>query len=134
MQLCGGGRYDDLVGALGGRQPTPAVGFAYGLERVAALAAAPELPAERVALVAPVSDDDYAYAIEVARRLRQHGFVATVDVRGRSVATNLRDAARRGAGYLAVVGAEERAQQMMLWRDLGSRGERRVLLEAIDTL
>ena len=34
LQLCGGGRYDDLVTALGGRQPVPAVGFAYGLERV----------------------------------------------------------------------------------------------------
>ncbi|HMQ35799.1 MAG TPA: ATP phosphoribosyltransferase regulatory subunit, partial [Chloroflexaceae bacterium] len=96
QQLCGGGRYDGLVAALGGRGSVPAVGFAYGLERVAA--AAPPAPAEppRVALVAPVADDDYAYAQEVARRLRARGLVATVDVRGRPLAKNLSDAARRG--------------------------------------
>ncbi len=131
MQICGGGRYDDLVSALGGRQPTPAVGFAYGLERVAALAAAAPPPAERVAMVAPVSDDDYAYALEVARHLRLRGFTATVDVRGRSVATNLRDASRRGVGYLAVVGDQERAQRTLVWRNLASRDERRIALDEI---
>src|SRR5205085_12001182 len=34
LQLCGGGRYDDLVRALGGRDSVPACGFAFGLERV----------------------------------------------------------------------------------------------------
>ena len=34
VQLCGGGRYDDLIGLLGGRQPQPATGFSFGLETV----------------------------------------------------------------------------------------------------
>lgn len=94
-QLCGGGRYDDLVGALGGRQPTPAVGFAYGLERVMAAAAieADEVP--QTVLVAAVHDDDYPYALRVARRLRARGYTVVLDVRGRSVKDNLRDATRR---------------------------------------
>jgi ATP phosphoribosyltransferase regulatory subunit len=33
-QLCGGGRYDDLVESVGGTEPVPAVGFSLGLERV----------------------------------------------------------------------------------------------------
>ena len=33
-QLCGGGRYDDLVESVGGTDPVPAVGFSLGLERV----------------------------------------------------------------------------------------------------
>ncbi len=33
-QLCGGGRYDDLVESVGGTAPVPAVGFSLGLERV----------------------------------------------------------------------------------------------------
>lgn len=133
MQICGGGRYDELVGALGGRQPTPAVGFAYGLERVAASAAAPP-PPPPAALVAPVADDDYVYAVEVARRLRHRGFTATVDVRGRNLGTNLRDAARRGIGFLAIVGREERAQSSLVWRDLASRDERRISLDDIASL
>jgi len=134
MQLCGGGRYDELVTALGGRQPTPAVGFAYGLERVAAASAAPAPAAPRSALVAPVEEDDYSYAVEVARRLRARGITATVDVRGRSVGSNLRDAARRGAAFLAVVGRAERDEGSLVWRDLATRDERRLSLDEIGTL
>jgi histidyl-tRNA synthetase len=95
LQLCGGGRYDDLVTALGGRGSVPAVGFAYGLERVAAAAAPLDDPLT-VALVAPVEDDDYAYAQEVARRLRSRGLVATVDVR-RAASDRFLARGRRGA-------------------------------------
>ncbi|NTU84311.1 MAG: ATP phosphoribosyltransferase regulatory subunit [Chloroflexales bacterium] len=134
MQLCGGGRYDDLVAALGGRGSVPAVGFAYGLERVAAAAPAPPPESRRVALVAPVADDDYAYAHEVARRLRARGLVASVDVRGRHLGKNLSDAARRGAAFAAIVGLEERQSRTLVWRDLERRDEQRLTLEEIDEL
>ncbi len=128
LQLCGGGRYDDLVAALGGRHPTPAVGFAYGLERVLAACAAAEparSPRPRV-LVAAVSEDDYAYALEIAAQLRSYGFIVSVDVRERNVAGNLRDAARRDIRYLAIVGSDERAAANLVWRDLLSREEQRL--------
>ena len=134
LQLCGGGRYDDLVATLGGRGNVPAVGFAYGLERVAAAATPPPVAQRRDALVAPVSDADYAYAQEVARRLRACGFVASVDVRGRSLGKNLSDAARRGTAFVAIVGAEERESRTLVWRDLAQHEERRVAFEALETL
>ena len=56
--------------------------------------------------------------------MRERGYVATVDVRGRSVASNLRDGARRGYGAIAVVGAAERARAAVIWRDLATRAER----------
>ncbi len=135
LQLCGGGRYDDLVAALGARSSVPAVGFAYGLERVVA-ATPPTAPPEarRVAVVAPVSDDDYAYAQEVARRLRARGLVASVDVRSRPLAKNLSDAARRGAGFVAIVGIEERQSRTLVWRDLERRDERRLAIDEISGL
>jgi histidyl-tRNA synthetase len=128
MQLCGGGRYDDLVTALGGRQPVPAVGFAYGLERVVLAGSWTAEDGRRKAEVLVVSADDssYPYALEVAQALRQRGYIAAVDVRGRSVASNLRDGARRGFGAIAVVGAAEREQAMVIWRDLATREERRI--------
>jgi threonyl-tRNA synthetase len=86
----------------------------------------------RKALVAPVEPDDYPYALEVARRLRGNGFVVTVDVRGRNIATNLRDAARRNIGYVAIVGAAEREQKTLVWRDLKDHSEQRIGLEMID--
>ncbi|NJN19326.1 MAG: ATP phosphoribosyltransferase regulatory subunit [Oscillochloris sp.] len=134
MQLCGGGRYDDLVVALGGNQPVPAVGCAYGLERVVAAAKPPPADTPRAVLVAAVAESDYPYAVELARRLRSRHFTATVDVRGRSVGANLRDAARRGFGFVAIVGGEEREQGRFVWRDLNRRDERRLNLDEVETL
>lgn len=133
MQLCGGGRYDDLVAALGGRQSVPAVGFAYGLERVV-LAAEPPRSQEgqpRSVLVVAAGDQAYPYALQVAQLLRERGYIATVDVRGRSVASNLRDAARRGIGYVAVVGPAEQERSEVLWRDLARHEEHRLALREL---
>ena len=78
LQLCGGGRYDDLVTALGGRQPVPAVGFAYGLERVVLASKSTTDDGRRTAevLVVPADDGAYPYALEVAQALRERGYVA----------------------------------------------------------
>lgn len=136
MQLCGGGRYDDLVTTLGGRQAVPAVGFAYGLERVVAVAERPAAPETRApeVLVIAVRDDAYPFALRVAQRLRARGFVATLDVRGRSIAGNLRDAARRNLSYVALVGLEEQARGAIVWRNLATREERQISLEECDTV
>jgi histidyl-tRNA synthetase len=135
MQLCGGGRYDDLVIALGGRQPVPAVGFAYGLERVIfARQAASAEPRLVEVLVVPAVESTYPYALLVARTLRERGYIATVDVRGRSVASNLRDAARRPIAAVAVVGPAEQASGEVLWRDLAAREERQVLLAEVPAI
>jgi len=133
LQLCGGGRYDDLVTALGGRQPVPAVGFAYGLERVvfASKPTTDDRPRMTDVLVVPAEDDTYAYALDVAQTLRERGYVATVDLRGRSIASNLRDGARRGFGAMVVVGTAERARAEVLWRDLATRVEQRIALSAL---
>ncbi|MDW8405985.1 ATP phosphoribosyltransferase regulatory subunit [Chloroflexus sp.] len=130
-QLCGGGRYDDLVSALGGRQPTPAVGFAYGLERVMAVATMSEPAKPATVLVAAVSDDDYPYALMVAERIRAGGRAVVLDVRGRSIKDNLRDATRRGFAAAVIVGAAEREGEYVVWRDLATRTERRIALAAL---
>jgi histidyl-tRNA synthetase len=67
----------------------------------------------------------------VAQALRERGYVATVDVRGRSVASNLRDGARRAFGAIAVVGAAERERAEVIWRDLATREERRIALSEL---
>ena len=63
--------------------------------------------------------------------MRERGYVAAVDVRGRSVASNLRDGARRGFGAIAVVGAAERERAEVIWRDLATREERRIALSEL---
>jgi histidyl-tRNA synthetase len=133
LQLAGGGRYDDLVTTLGGRQPTPAVGFAYGLERVVAAVSTTmaEGPRAQDVLVVAVDDTAYVYALSVARELRARGWTALVDVRARTLERNLRDAARRDVGFIALVGSEEVRSGEVLWRDVGGRAERRIALAAL---
>jgi len=133
LQLCGGGRYDDLVTMLGGRQSIPAIGFAYGLERVvAAVVANNQQRAEtrRANEVLLVATDEaaYSFVLSVATQLRKLGWVAVVDVRGRSVANNLRDADRRGIAAVVIIGPDEYVRQEVIWRDLRGREERRMAL------
>jgi histidyl-tRNA synthetase len=131
LQICGGGRYDDLVSTLGGRNPTPAVGFAYGLERVVATTRRLDVSRPKAQEVLVVAGDDaaYAYALQVAAALRARGYIAGVDVRGRTLQSNLRDAARREVDFVALVGPTERDERALVWRDLAERTERRLALD-----
>ncbi len=69
--LIGGGRYDGLIEAMGG-PPTPAVGWAGGIERLMALAAAPPPPGVDVAVVAECPEAEHE-ALRIAQALRSAG-------------------------------------------------------------
>ncbi|MBV9839846.1 MAG: histidine--tRNA ligase, partial [Solirubrobacterales bacterium] len=99
----GGGRYDGLLELLGG-DPTPASGWAAGIERM--LIAAGELPVapELVDLfVALGSRDGAREAFELALDARRAGLSAQLELAGRSLRGQLRHADRLGARYVAIV-------------------------------
>ena len=133
LQVCGGGRYDDLVRALGGRETVPACGFSFGLERVD-LARGAQQPdrAPRAdhtprALVVGVTAEDHRQAVDVARQLRAiNGLVVEQDVRVRGVKAALRYADRAGIGVVVIVGEREREAGVVLLRDMRTREERQV--------
>jgi histidyl-tRNA synthetase len=64
-----GGRYDGLIEALGG-QPTPAVGWAAGIERLAMLIEAPEREAVSIAVI-PANEDMLMLSVELVTLLRR---------------------------------------------------------------
>lgn len=128
LQLCGGGRYDDLIASLGG-PTTPAVGFAFGLERIAAVAEQRPV-VEQPSLVVMTPTSRHAEGLRVAEYLRQRGFLALLDVRGRSLQANLRDAMRRGAR--AVVEVED--EQTVVWHDVWEGARRGNLAEVVPHL
>jgi histidyl-tRNA synthetase len=131
-QLCGGGRYDDLVTTLGGSRETPAIGFAYGLERVVlALDAEGRLPAVSSAphvLLVPVEPADHAYAVEVAGILRAAGLRVELDVKGRGVKSSLQHADRSAAPTVIIVGSQERGSRTAVVRNMSTRTEQPVPL------
>lgn len=104
-QLCGGGRYDDLAQVLGAREPVPACGFSYGLERVLAAAGKSSTSDVQPSATVLVSDDPAA-ALRLAAELRRAGWTATLDLRGRNPAATRRTAQRQGVAILVRARAE----------------------------
>ena len=127
--LGGGGRYDGLVELLGGR-PTPAIGFALGLDRVVNALVAGGFEAPELAPVAVVVGADPAATaarLRIATDLRAAGIAARADLGQRKLGKQLETAARDGAHFAAIVGDELEAGQILL-RDLPAGTQRSVPL------
>src|SRR5207244_1188292 len=127
LQLCGGGRYDDLARGLGAREDVSACGFSYGLERVD-LALGPGEPTRtRRVLVVGVTADDHPTALGVARELRSLGELAVEqDVRLRGGKSALRYADRAKIDLVIIVGERERSDSTAVVRNMHTRAESRI--------
>jgi histidyl-tRNA synthetase len=104
--LGGGGRYDRLVEQIGG-PPTPGMGWAAGVERM--LMAAPQQPAAPLPLelfVAYAKPELRGAAFNLAADARRAGHAARLELGGRSLKGQLKQADRAGARYVAILGDE----------------------------
>jgi histidyl-tRNA synthetase len=109
--VCSGGRYDGLVEKLGGR-PTPAIGWAMGIERLVALyeACGGEAPAQDVDLyVVAVGDRTLEAAFAIAERLRDEvaGIRVELNLGGGSFKSQLKRADKSNARYALILGEQE---------------------------
>jgi histidyl-tRNA synthetase len=102
--VCGGGRYNGLIEELGG-PPTPAIGWAMGLERLAKLMTAP-VPEP---LDAYIVTDQHALAFQLASALRTKGQRVEVDLSSRNFGKQMQTANKRGAQVVYTLGDQERA-------------------------
>jgi histidyl-tRNA synthetase len=123
--LLGGGRYDTMVGGLGGPS-VPAIGFAAGLERL--LIATDDDVASTVtdALVAALGDAAAAPALALARDLRKAGVRAQADTRGGSLKSQLRRANALGAKVVLILGDSEIAEGVVQVKDLDGKTQERM--------
>jgi histidyl-tRNA synthetase len=133
--LAGGGRYDDLVGKLGG-PALPAVGFAIGdmtfgllLEErglAPAVASAPDVycviggPAER--------PDVFGYV----NGLRSLGYRVEYPLKDLAFGKQLKAAVDSGAKVALIYGGDERAKGVIKLRDLTDRSEREIPLDGVE--
>jgi histidyl-tRNA synthetase len=102
--VAGGGRYDRLVEQLDG-PPTPACGWAAGVERmVMAASDLPVAPPVTDLYVAIAKPEGAPGAFQLARDARRAGLAAQLELTGRSLKRQLAHADRIGAGYVAIVG------------------------------
>jgi histidyl-tRNA synthetase len=101
--ICGGGRYDGLIEAIGG-PPTPGIGFGAGVERLLLSIGDRELPKEQIDAFFVVGPDaDRAAVLAAMAELRARGVAADTDYAGRSKKGQLTQARRLGARTTIVV-------------------------------
>ena len=119
--VIGGGRYDGLIGQMGGPE-TPAVGWAGGIERLMMLADAPAAATIDIALV-PMGAAADAAAPAILAELRAGGFAVEQSWRG-NVKKRMERAGKSGARYALIIGDDEIANGTVMVKDLrkGSQG------------
>jgi histidyl-tRNA synthetase len=125
-QICGGGRYDQLVHAVGGSQDIKACGFAFGLDRLQNLLAPSEKTRQTHILVIPVTSQDLPYAMQIARELRGVGRQVELDVTGHGVGAGLKLAVKKEIGLAAIVGEDEQRAETVTLHNLTNSTERQV--------
>lgn len=117
-----GGRYDGLIGKLGGRA-TPGVGFASGMERAIIESKRQSAPVGNTpvpeAFVAFLTKECGLAAYRLASNLRRVGHSVVVASGGRSLKAQMRQADASGADCVAIIGERELALGQVVLRRLG---------------
>ena len=118
--VCGGGRYDNLVSNLGG-QPTPAIGFAMGMERLFSLMS--EVDAKK--LDAYVVAADKNEALKLVKFLRGNNIKTDFDFTGKKF-TKQMEKASKVADYAIILGEDEIAANVVSVKNLMTSEQRTV--------
>ena len=125
--IAGGGRYDKLVEFLDGK-PTPAVGFAIGIERIIELVKMPESTREGIYLGAMVEDAvEKLFTIATTKRRETK---VTVEYNAKGFKSHMKGADKVHARYVVLIGEDELVNGTVWVKDLESKEEKTVTLEA----
>jgi histidyl-tRNA synthetase len=119
----GGGRYDGLIELLGG-PPTPANGWALGVDRIALALEdqGGETEEAREGVFVVAEDDGRDRALALVTELRRAGIAADLELAGRAIKGQMKQADRVGARYALLLSGESKATL----RDMDSGEEREV--------
>ncbi|TCS70108.1 histidyl-tRNA synthetase [Sulfuritortus calidifontis] len=135
--VCAGGRYDGLVAQLGGK-PTPACGFAMGVERLLALmqeAGTPIASDPLDAYVVNVGEAAARFALQAAERLRDAGLKVALHGGGGSFKSQMKKADASGARFALIIGDDEAQAGEVSVKPLRAGGEQqRVKLDNVTQL
>ena len=135
--LGGGGRYDGLIEELGGK-PTPAVGFATGIERIILnlkkqKIAVPPLTRPEV-FIAHIGSDAKDESLKLASRLRQAGIGVIEATGNKSLKAQLRQANTRGVRHAVIIGDQEVETGTVVLRDMTNARQETVSLTRLPGL
>jgi histidyl-tRNA synthetase len=135
--LCGGGRYDLLVEELGGK-PTPAVGFAAGMERyMLVLQMQKKFKMEEKNLdlfIATLGEEAKVFASTLIRELREKNVSCDTDYLQRSLKAQMKEANRLNAEKVLIIGEEEIKKGKAVLRDMQTGEQKEIELDRVDWL
>lgn len=132
--VAGGGRYDGLIEEMGGN-PTPAVGFATGLERLLLALESQNLLPEKDrsvdAYVVALGEAAQAEGFKLLNSLRQQGLSAAMDFAGRSMKAQMKQANKLGAKYSVILGEDEIAEGVVMLRSMEDSSQAKVPMNQV---
>jgi len=129
--VAAGGRYDGLVEALGG-PPTPAIGFAIGVERLVQLIDPSLVPTSRLQLfLAPLGKAAGAALFPLLLALRRKNIRSEMGNDALSLKSQMKRADRLGAEYVLIVGENEMAQGKAVLRNMSTKGQEEIPLSTL---
>ena len=134
--ICGGGRYDGLVEKMGGN-PTPAIGFAMGLERIALLIQdkSKELISDRPHLYfLSMGESAHCESMTLSRQILEAipNITITNDITMSNLKSQMKKANKSGADYAMILGEEELAKNVLSFKPLKGQGvQQSIELEGI---
>ena len=134
--ICGGGRYDGLIEKMGGN-PTPAIGFAMGLERIALLIQdkSKELISDRPHLYfLSMGESAHCESMNLSRQILEAmpNITITNDITMSNLKSQMKKANKSGADYAMILGEEELAKNVLSFKPLKGQGvQQSIELEGI---
>ena len=134
--ICGGGRYDGLVEKMGGN-PTPAIGFAMGIERIALLIhdKSKQLISDRPHLYfLSMGESAHFESMKISRQILEvmPNITITNDITIGTLKSQMKKANKSGADYALILGEEELAKNVLGLKPLKGQGvQQSIELEGI---
>ncbi|WP_298592831.1 histidine--tRNA ligase [uncultured Mitsuokella sp.] len=131
--VAGGGRYDGLIEEIGGN-PTPAVGFAAGLERILIALEKQELlpnvDKRMDAFVVTLGEETRQPAFRLLAKLRKAGLRASMDYAERSMKTQMKQANKVNARFALILGEDEIKENVVMLKDMEKSEQRKVSFDS----
>ena len=128
LTVLGGGRYDGLVEEFGG-QPTPAVGFATGVERLMEMYDEYNSEVEDKVpdlYILSMGENANIEAMDIANKLRIDGYIVEKDIMDRSFKSQMKYANTTKSKKLIVIGDEELSKRTIKIKDMATREEKEI--------
>lgn len=130
--VAAGGRYDNLVESFGGN-PTPAIGFAIGMERLIRFVNVPEdIKTQPELFIATIGKEVYVTALKLALPLREKGIYVEMGYGDKSLKSQMRLADKLKTKYVLIIGEDELKSKTAILKNMSNSEQEIINIQTQD--